>query len=297
MMKKLLLITSISLLLFISLTACGTPNAEQSQEMPNKLRLGIIPSENAEETKKQFEPLVEYLQKTMGVEIEPFVATDYTSVIEAMKNKHIDAAMLGPFSYLLAEERANAELSVVRVGETGKSTYLSYIIARKDSNLKTIQDLAGKSFAFTDPASASGALIPMKEMLDNGLDPDKSFSNVTYTGAQDASVLAVKNGMVDAAAIDEMTYQRAIENGVISEEDVVIVHTSQPIPQSPFVVRTDLNDELKKKFESAMLKVHEEDPDSLKPLKAEKYVKGADSDYQLLRDTAKALNLDLSQLK
>ena len=280
----------ICLVMSLLLAGCQTSKAEKT------FRLGIIPSENGQETLKQFAPLVAYLEESMNVKVEPYVATDYNAVVEAMRSKHIDAAMFGPFSYIMAAERAGAEVCVVRVGESGSPTYNSYFITYKGSGIKTLNDLRGKTLAYTDPGSTSGYLVPAKVLLDNGMS-SKDFASVIYTNGHDASLLAVKNKQVDAASIDEMTYNRAIEKGVITKEEVAIFYTCPPIPQSPFAVAKDINPELKQKFIEAMTKVNELRPDVLKPLSASKYVTATDDNFQLIRDTAKALNLDLSKIK
>ncbi|MBP2638783.1 MAG: phnD 2 [Firmicutes bacterium] len=293
-MKKLWLqgIFGFSICLIISLALTGC----QTAEAPKTFRLGIIPSENAQETLKQFSPLVSYLEDYMKVKVEPYVATDYNAVVEAMRSKHIDAAMFGPFSYIMAAKRAGAEVVVVRVGDNGSPTYNSYIIAHKDSKIKILNDLKGRTFAYTDPASTSGYLIPAKVLLDNGITA-KDFASVIYSNGHDASILAVKNKRIDAAAVDEMSYARALAKGIINKEDVIIVHTCPPIPQSPFAVSKNIDPVLKAKFVEAMIKVNELRPEALKPLSATKYVIASDDNFQIIRDTAQALNLDLSKIK
>jgi phosphonate transport system substrate-binding protein len=278
------------LLAIVLFTGCQTAKTEKT------FRLGIIPSENGQETLKQFAPLVAYLEESMKVKVEPFVATDYNAVVEAMRSKHIDAAMFGPFSYIMAAERAGAKVSVVRVGESGAPTYNSHFITYKGSGINTLSDLKGKKLAYTDPGSTSGYLVPAKVLLDNGM-TSQSFASVIYSNGQDASLLAVKNKQVDAAAIDEMTYNRALKKGIITKEEVPVFYTCPPIPQSPFAVSKDIDPGLKQQFVAAMTTVHEVKPDVLKPLSASKYVTATDDNFQLIRDTAKALNLDLSKIK
>lgn len=293
-MKSYLVNRYVVLVVFIVIsllfTGCQTAKTEKT------FRLGIIPSENGQETLKQFSPLVAYLEESMKVKVEPYVATDYNAVVEAMRAKHIDAAMFGPFSYIMASERANAEVCVVRVGESGMPTYNSYFITYKGSGINTLKDLKGKKLAYSDPGSTSGYLIPAKVLLDNGMST-QDFSSVIYSNGHDASLLAVKNKQVDAAPIDEMTYNRAIKKGVITKEEVPIFYTCPPIPQSPFAVVKDIDPELKRTFVEAMTKVHELRPEVLKPLSASKYVTATDENFQLIRDTAKALHLDLSKIK
>ncbi|AET61079.1 phosphonate ABC transporter substrate-binding protein [Paenibacillus terrae HPL-003] len=281
----------------IGCTAQGTQNtgaAKSSQ--PDKLRIGVIPSEDSENVESKMEPLKNYLSKKLGLEVEIFVANDYTAVVEAMRSKQIDVAHLGPFSYLLATDKANAEAIVSKVTlETGLPTYKSVILARKDSGIKSISDLKGKTFAFIDPASTSGNLVPRNELLKNGIDPDKDFSTSIYAGGGDASALSVQNKKVDAGATSDTEYKTMMEKNLLP--DVDIIHESAPIPTSPVAVRKDLDSGLIRKIKQAYLDMDKESPESLKALGLDKYGETKDSAYDNLREIAKILNVDLTKMK
>ena len=287
--RSVFLILMAVLITTLGFTGCQSTKTEKT------FRLGIIPSENAQETLKSFSPLVSYLEESMGMKVEASVATDYNAVVEAMRSGHIDAGMFGPFSYIMAQERAGAEVVLARVGANGSPTYDSYFYTLQDSGIKEIEDLKGKSFAFTDPGSTSGYLIPSKVLLDHNITTD-DFSDVIYTNGHDASILAVKNGSVNAACGDEMSYARALEKGVITENELNVFYKAS-IPQSPFAVSKDIDPEIKQKFIDAMLVVHEKNPEALEPLSASKYVEVTDENYQIIRDTAEALGVDLSKMQ
>lgn len=282
----------------------GTQNtgaAENSQKegssyTPDKLKIGVIPSEDSENVESKMEPLKNYLSKKLGMEVEIFVANDYTAVVEAMRSKQVDVAHLGPFSYLLAADKADAEALVSKVdADTGLPTYNSVILTRKDSGIKMISDLKGKTFAFIDPASTSGNLVPRNELLKNGIDPDKDFSTSLYAGGGDASALAVQNKKVDAGATSDTVYKEMAAKNLLP--DVEILHESAPIPTSPVTVRKDLESGLKEKIKQAYLDMDKESPESLKALGLDKYGEITDSDYDNLREIAKILNLDLTTVK
>ncbi|WP_405152387.1 phosphonate ABC transporter substrate-binding protein [Paenibacillus sp. FSL K6-0108] len=288
----------------IGCTAQGTPNTgsaesgqkEGSSYTPDKLKIGVIPSEDSENVESKMEPLKNYLSKKLGLEVEIFVANDYTAVVEAMRSKQVDVAHLGPFSYLLATDKANAEAIVSKVdADTGLPTYKSVILTRKDSGIKKLSDLKGKTFAFIDPASTSGNLVPRNELLKNGIDPEKDFSTSLYAGGGDASALAVQNKKVDAAATSDTVYKEMLAKNMLP--DVEVLHESAPIPTSPVAVRKDLDSGLEEKIKQAYLDMDKESPESLKALGLDKYGEITDSAYDNLREIAKILNLDLSELK
>jgi phosphonate transport system substrate-binding protein len=278
------------------LTGCGN-TAIKSETKPEVIRIGLIPAEDNVEMVKRFEPTIEYLEKKLEIKVEPFVATDYSGVIEAMRSKKLDVAFLGPFAYVLAVDMANAEAFAVGVRDDGKSTYKSIILTHKDSGIKNLEDLKGKDFAFVDPASASGNLIPRSMLQKAGIDPDKDF-NVIYAGGHDAAVLAVKNRKVPAAATNDITYEKMLNEKLISDTEVIIIAESDPIPGSPIAYRSDLPEDLKKKLKDAFLQMHNENKEALSGYgKIIRYDEAKDSEYNPIREVAKILNLDLSEMK
>ncbi|MDP2210546.1 MAG: phosphonate ABC transporter substrate-binding protein [Candidatus Aquicultor sp.] len=273
-------------------------NAKAEKEEVKVLRVGLIPAEDSEEMVKKFKPATEYLAKKLNVKVEPYVATDYSGVIEAMRSGKIDVAFFGPFSYVLAVDKAGAEAFAVGVGSDGKSTYQSMIITRKDSGIKTLEDIKGRDFAFVDPASTSGNLIPRAMFKKAGIDPEKDFKSVSYTGGHDASALAVKNKKVAVAAVNDITYEKMVKEGLIKPEENAIIAKSDPIPGSPISFRGDLSDDLKEKIKKAFLDMHNEAPEALGGYgEIVRYDEAGDGDYDVIREVAKILNLDLKKMK
>ena len=126
--------------------------------------------------KENFGPLTNYLSKSLGIKVEMKLAGDYTGIITGMQHKHVDFAYLGPKSYVEAAKRANAEALVVEVdGESGLPGYRGTIITKKGSNLKSLEDIKGKTWAFTSSQSTSGTLVPSVMFSKKGIDPKKYF--------------------------------------------------------------------------------------------------------------------------
>jgi phosphonate transport system substrate-binding protein len=202
------------------------------------IKMGLIPADDADEMLRNYEPIQEYLSKELGIPVEIQVTSDYTAAIEAMRSKHIDMAWFGPFSYVIAANVANAEAIVNGVKEsTGSATYKSVIVVNKDSGIKTLEDLRDKSFAFVDPASTSGNLIPRKMLIESGINPDEDFSTSYYAGTHNAVQYAIANGKVDAGASGDNVYDRMVKEGEIDPNVNIIIHRSDPVPGSPIVVR------------------------------------------------------------
>lgn len=260
------------------------------------LTIGLIPAEDSQAMIESSKQVLDSLQRQLGMPVKPFVATDYNGVIEALRAKKLDAAYLGPFSYVLANSVANVEAFAVAVTKkTGQSSYKSLIIARKDSGIATPADLKGRNFAFVDPTSASGHLFPKAGLLQAGYDPDTFFGRVVFSGSHDASILAVANKKVDAASVADRILASAIAKGQVRQDDLRIVWSSNPIPESPMVWRKDLDPALKRKLAEALANIKD------LPWGDQGVLNGFqptdDAAYDVVRDTAKVLKLDLRSMK
>ncbi|WP_082321470.1 phosphonate ABC transporter substrate-binding protein [Variovorax paradoxus] len=260
------------------------------------LTIGLIPAEDSQAMIESSRQVLDSLQQQLGMPVKPFVATDYNGVIEALRSKKLDVAYLGPFSYVLANQVADVEAFAVAVTKkTGQSSYKSVIIARKDSGIARTADLKGRSFAFVDPTSASGHLFPKSGLLQAGHDPETFFGRVIFSGSHDASILAVANKKVDAAAVADRILASAIAKGQVKQDELEIVWSSSPIPESPMVWRKDLDPALKAKIAKALANVKD------LPWGDQGVLDGfqptTDAAYNVVRDTAKVLKLDLRSMK
>ena len=236
------------------------------------------------------------LQSKIGMPVVPFVATDYNGIIEALRSGKLDVAYLGPFSYVLATSVADVEaFSVAVTKKTGQSAYKSVILARKDSGIHSLADLQGHTFAFVDPSSASGHLFPKAGLEQAGFVPDTLFSRVIFSGSHDASILAVANQKVDAATVADRIFASAVAKGVVKQDDFEVVWSSKPIPESPMVWRKALDPQLKKKIADALASIKDVPWGDQGVLNG--FQPTTDAAYDVVRDTAKVLDLDLRSMK
>jgi phosphonate transport system substrate-binding protein len=280
-MKRLIAILAVAAIALLSLG--GSALAATSADWPKKLVFGIIPTDSSSNITERFDNLVKYLEKTLGVPIEVKVATDYAGVITGMQFKHIDFAYFGPKSYVEAAKRANAEAFVIEVSQDGSKGYYGLIVAKKGSGLKTMADLKGKVWAFVDPNSTSGTLVPMVYFLnDLKIDPSTYFSKVIYSGSHEASMIAIKTGKIDAASTNDLDMARGNGKQWNSEKDFEIIWTSQLIPGSPMAYRKDLPATLKKALTDAFLAYN--DKAGLEMLKIKGYAPVTDKTYDPIRD-------------
>jgi phosphonate transport system substrate-binding protein len=262
----------------------------------DKLTIGLIPSEDSQAMIESSKQVLDDLQAKIGMPVVPFVATDYNGIIEALRSGKLDVAYLGPFSYVLATSVADVEaFSVAVTKKTGQSAYKSVILARKDSGIHSLADLKGHTFAFVDPSSASGHLFPKAGLEQAGFVPDTLFKRVIFSGSHDASILAVENKKVDAAAVADRIFASAVAKGVVKQDDFEIVWSSKPIPESPMVWRKALDPELKKKVADALASIKDVPWGDQGVLNG--FQPTTDASYDVVRETAKVLDLDLRSMK
>ncbi|WP_177224842.1 phosphonate ABC transporter substrate-binding protein [Variovorax sp. 770b2] len=260
------------------------------------LTVGLIPSEDSRAMIANSQAMMDMLSKALGFAVKPFVAADYNGVIEALRSKRLDVAYLGPFSYVLGATVADIEaFAVAETKKAGRTFYYSQIVAHKDSGIKTVKDLKGKTFAFVDPSSTSGHLFPKAGLMKVGFNPDKDFGRVIFSGSHDSSAIAVQNKKVDAAAIADRILDAAVSKGLVKREDLVEVWKSDPIPESPTVWRRDLPADLKARVQAAFLQVKDIPWSDQGELNG--FHPTNDAAYNIIRDTAKVLNLDLRKMK
>ena len=274
------LIKKITLATFALGLSVTTSMAEE--KWPDKINFGVIPTAGSTSMKENFSGLTEHLNKKLGINVELQLAGDYTGVITGMQHKHIDVAYFGPESYVQAQKRANAEALVVEVdAESGLPGYRGIILTKKDSGLNTLESIKDKTWAFTSSQSTSGTLVPTVMFSKSGIDPQKYFSKVLYSGGHEASILSIKSGKIDAASTNTLDFNRGLGKAW-NENDFNIIWTSDLIPGSPMAVRGDLPESLKKALKEAFISYN--DKDGLNKLKIKGYIEANDSMYNPIRD-------------
>jgi phosphonate transport system substrate-binding protein len=291
-MKRRILLGTLAALTVATL---AMPIAASAQGRdPAKLRVALLPDENAATLIQNAQPLKAYLEATLKKEIELIVTTDYSSMIEAMRFGRIEVAYFGPFSYVLAKSRA-PEIEPFAVGvERGSPTYNSILIATVGGPVKTIADIRGKPFGFGDQASTSSHLAPRAHLQKKGLEGDKDYKPV-HLGTHDAVARAVQAGQVPAGALSEPIFRSLVERKIIDASRVVQIDLTAPIPNYPITMQGNLAPHLKQAIRSAFLNV--KDKEVLKSFRVEAFAATDDKAYDVLRDTATVLRLDLAKMK
>jgi phosphonate transport system substrate-binding protein len=293
---KMHLLTGLAALVLL---ATCTDSAWAQTNDPAKtgvLRVGFIPAEDSRAMVRQSQDILDIVAKSTGMKIETFVGSDYNGTVEALRNGHVDVALLGPFSYILATTQAPVEaFAVTVIAKTMQPSYRSIIIAREDSPVKSLETTKGNTFAFVDPGSTSGYMVPAAAFKKAGITPEKDFKQVMYSGGHDATIVAVGEGKVNAGSVADRIYERGCAKGLADCAKIKVVWQSPPIWNDPVLYRRNLSEDLKKKIREAFYSVKNLPFGEMGTVA--RFDPITDQDYDPLRDIAKTLNLDLTKVK
>lgn len=272
------------------LGACGTGEEEtDSSEEVEELVLGYFPSADVENMAASARPLEEYLSEQLGIPVTGQVMTDYTGLIEAMRNQNADIAFLPPFAFVQAEERANVEV-ILKAIRDGSDSYVAQYNVAADSDIDSIDDLVetdGLVWAFTDYTSTSGYLFPAQQLMDLGVADLESHFTTIDVGAHDAAILSVLDGQADFATTFEDARVRLEDEIPDIYDQIRVIGTTEEIPNATVSVRSELPEDLKENIREVFLNMND-DMEMLAVLEDvynwEGFAPAETEDYDVVRD-------------
>ncbi|QWE15587.1 putative selenate ABC transporter substrate-binding protein [Polynucleobacter sp. AP-Sving-400A-A2] len=257
------------------------------------LRISAIPDEAPTELQRKFKPLGEYLSKETGMKVEFTPVTDYAAVVEALATKKIDMAWLGGFTYVQTKIRTNGTANPI-IQRVEDEKFTSVFIVPADSSLKTLGELKGKTIAFGSPSSTSGHLMPRYFLMQAGINPDKDFKNIAFSGAHDATVAFVASGKADVGALNASVWVKLNEAKNPNAVKSKVLSTTPPYFDYNWTVRGDLDPVTVKKITEAFLKLDANNPNHKEIMdlqRASKYVTTKSSNYDDIEKAARSAGL------
>jgi len=254
---------------------------------PSTLKVALLPDEDAATLIKKYEAFRSYLSQQLNRDIELVVTTDYSSMIEAIRHGRIDLGYFGPLSYVMARSRSNIEAFAAKITH-GSPSYRAVLIGSVARGVKRIDDIKGGDVAFGDVASTSSHMIPKKMLLDYGLSAGRDY-RPHFLGAHDAVAMAVQRGNAQAGGLSKPIFTMLVERGLVDRKKVRVLAESDPFPQYPWAMRSDLNTMLKEEIKTAFYQLRDET--ILEQMKAEGLTAVSDTDYDVVRELKAALDL------
>ena len=235
------------------------------------LNFGIISTDSAKNLKKQWQPLLDDMQRSLDMPVKAFFAGDYAGVIEAMRFNKVQMAWFGNKSAIEAVDRSNGEVFAQQVSADGDPGYWSLIITHKDSPLNSIEDVIRQGSQLTfgngDVNSTSGYLIPSYYIwAKNNIDPKKYFK-VVRNANHAANIMAVAMKQVDFATNNTEQYKEFQKEHPDLVKNIKIIWKSPLIPKDPLVWRKDLPREVKARVKAFILSYGRLGPNAAKERK------------------------------
>ncbi|MCW8988526.1 MAG: phosphate/phosphite/phosphonate ABC transporter substrate-binding protein [Gammaproteobacteria bacterium] len=250
--KSIVAVGIATVMLTGSVFAGNTPDG--SKEHP--LRVLMIPADTGtDDITKDYAPVFEGITKHYGIHFDLKAGSSYAAVVEGMCNNQAEIAWYGASSYGEANAKCGVDLLAVDV-KKGDSVYYSGIFTRKGNGIKSLKDLKGKRIAFGSTSSTSSFNFPVAMLIAAGLDPVKDFKKVIIAGSHSASLAALAEGQVDAAAASYNSFGKAVKKGAIDAKKFKPLAKSQPIPNPPLAMNKHLSKNLKIKLRKAFNNIH-----------------------------------------
>ena len=272
-------------------SACFTAPLAAAQSA-DILRVSAIPDEAPTELQRKFAPLGKYLEMETGLKVSFVPVTDYAAVVESLATKKLDLAWLGGFTFVQAKIRTGGTaIPIVQREEDARFTS-KYVTA--DPAIKTLADLKGKTFAFGAPSSTSGSLMPRFFLQQAGLNPEKDFKTVAYSGAHDTTVAFVAAGKADAGVLNASVWDKLVELKKVDPEKVRVFATTPPYFDYNWTVRGDLDPALIKKLTDAFLKLDPNNPEHKEIMalqRASKFIPSKKENYDGIEQAARSAGL------
>jgi phosphonate transport system substrate-binding protein len=303
-LKYLLYLSPI--LIFIVISSARELNEGALGTRSNPIKLYFTPSVDAKRITTNAKELTDFLEKETGYYFTTAVPASFIAVVEAFGTEKADIASINTFSYLMANAKYGAEARLRIVRDNDETSYKGQIITRYDSGIDSLADINGRSFAYVDPSSTSGYILP-KAMFDKmGIKP----SETVFAMRHDNVVTMVYQGQVAAGATyyappDPVTHEildarmRVEKQFPDVEQKVKIIGFTQSIPNDPWVFRKGMDEGMKEKIIDALIK-YVKTPQGGKSMYDIYDIRGLirtkDSDYDGLRKLLEQQNIKFENL-
>jgi phosphonate transport system substrate-binding protein len=290
----------LGVMLAIALTGCAGGNSTKEDTAKEKLVVQFVPTNNDGSMEAKAKPFAEYLSKKLDRPVEVTLATDYSTIVEAMASGQVDIGIMPPAAYVQAKDMDAAEAILTsQLGdydqETGlplegqlTNTFKGEVLVRADSDLNELTDLKGKKIATLSPNSASGYIYPVAELKDAGVDPT---TEATLTTVNDipSEITAVLNGQMDAAFVFEgarNVFASSFADNDLFKDLKVLYLTEGDIPNDAIAVKPGMDEALKTEVKEVFLnmKEDEEGAEAMALWGHQGYQEAADSAYDTIRE-------------
>jgi len=257
-----------------------------------ELRISAIPDENPQEMLRIYQPFADYLTKEIGIPVKFTPVVDYAATVEALAANRLEMVWYGGLTSVQAAKQAKGARRIIMRKEDAE--FKSHFITTKESGIKSLKDLKGKTFAFGSVSSTSGHLMPRYFLIKNGINPEKDFSKFSFSGAHDATAAWVEAERVDAGALNFLVWDKLVETKKVDTNKVRIFWTTPPYVDYVWTVRAGVDKSTVEKITKAFLKLDYNKPEDKKLLdlhRTKGYITAKDEDWKGIEEAAVAAGL------
>jgi len=256
------------------------------------LRVTAIPDESPTELARKAVPLMKYLEERLGMKVEFTPVNDYAASVEALANKQVDLAWFGGFTFVQAQHRSGGK--VIPLVQREEDTKFRSVFITTEPGIKSLADLKGRNVSFGSQSSTSGHLMPRSFLLAAGVDPDRDFKRVAYSGAHDATVAAVASGKVDAGALNISVWEKLVADKKADPSKLRVFYTTPTYYDYNWTVHADMPADLREKIAKAFLDLKASTPQGKEILelqRATRFVPTNASNYKGIEAAARSASL------
>jgi len=272
--------------------ALGAASLAAHAQPSQVLRVTAIPDESPTELARKAAPLVKYLEQRLGMKVEFTPVNDYAAAVEALANRQVDLAWLGGFTFVQAQGRAGGK--VIPLVQREEDTRFRSVFITTDPTIKSLADLKGHTVSFGSQSSTSGHLMPRSFLLSAGIDPDRDFKRVAYSGAHDATVAGVASGKVDAGALNLSVWEKLVADKKADTTRLRVFYTTPPYYDYNWTVHAEMPAPLREKLKDAFLSLNaatSQGKEILDLQRATRFVPARAEDYKAIEAAARSANL------
>jgi phosphonate transport system substrate-binding protein len=297
--KLLRSIFSIAVLALVTFaTGCMDQESAEPEDRETwpTIRIGLIPEQDIFSQKQRYEPIAEYLSKSMRANVELVILSRYGNIIENFVSNRLDGAFFGSFTGALAHRKLNVEALARPEYPDGTSTYHGLLLVRKDSGITGVEDMRGKRFAFVDKATTAGYLLPLYYFKTHGIDdPDALLKETYFAGTHEGVINDVLDRKAEIGAAKNTMFSMLANNNPRISEELSVLMRSPDVPENALCVRADLDETLKNNLRIALLSMDQDKngKEILRNFGAARFIDTTEADYNVVFEYTETIGLDL----
>jgi len=286
----------VSIFVLISILILFPAICFSQEKSKNEILIGLIPEENIFRQMDRYRPLGDYLSNKLNIKTRFTILSRYGDIIDRFLIRNLDGAFFGAFTSVLAIEKLKVEPVVRLQNIDGTTTAEGYIIVRKDSGIKDIKDMKGKTIAFVDRATATGFLFAIAYFKEHGIaNPFSYFKEYYFTGSHDSALLSVLDGRADIGVVKSTIVRERIRREPLIENEISIIARSMPLPDVTLCLSKKLDSALRDKIKRILITM-DRDPEGIKVLErlgASRFINASREDFIPVYNLLKKADINL----